>query len=143
MTMDSRFPTLKRPGECRDLFNQNGRGYMREVERRTGTTAIVNTAGIGRVIFRYGMNISGPLAVSIPELNAWNGGHCDAAVKYIQMGKLSREEKDAIAEQNKRSEDSDRESFEERVLAGAEPNARDYVAHKDRERRGVAKVTVA
>lgn len=136
---DNRFPLLERFSAYKGA-SSHARRCVAEVERRTGTNAIINTRG-GRVTFRYGENLGGPMGAQLDTISRWSGGDVDDIVRLIQMGKMSRANKDAIDKDNKAREASEKRSHEERVFDHATPAALDYVAHNDRARRGVQKVT--
>jgi hypothetical protein len=147
--MDRRFPFLERFAQYQGADSATRR-KVAEVESRTGTNAIIHTKS-GRITFRYGDSLGGPLGVSIQEVQRWplafdpenpdRAISVDDAVRYIQMGKLSRAEKDAMAARAENNEKSEQRSFEDRVLESVTPVALDYVAHNDRARRGVQKVS--
>lgn len=142
--MDRRYPMIHRISDSAERLGIRVMSSIREVERRTGTNAIINTGARQfenqRVVWRYGDNIYGPFGVMVSELLRWTGTDVDDAVRMIQMGKMERDEKDRIALQNTRREASEKVSEQERVLNDATPNVVDYVAHNDRARRGVQKV---
>lgn len=139
-TMHRDFPFLERYSNYRD-DNRHVRACVEEVERRTGTEAIINLDS-GRLIFRYGDRLGGPFAIGREEVMRWNGGDVDAAVHVIQYAKNEKPEgKDRVVDrQNKDAKEGEAKQLQS-VCDDAKPDVVDHAAHLDRARRGTEKVT--
>ncbi len=140
MTMDNRFPYLERFSNYRGA-SKHAQACVTSVEERTGTSAIINMQS-GRIIFRYGDNIGGPLGVPLEHVEHWTGGDVDAAVHTICYAKnASRDEKDkVVSQQDKESKEGEAKQLQS-VCDNARPDVVDHAAHLDRARRGTEKVT--
>lgn len=137
--LDSRFPFVRRFSEV--TASPRLRASVREIERRTGTNAIVNTEA-GRVIFRYGDTMGGPFARSMAEMERWDGGDVDTAVHIIQYAKnAGRDAKDRVVAEQEREKVYEDQAAMQKVCEDARPDARSHAAFLDRKRRGTASVT--
>ena len=142
MGFDNRFPSLELFHSWRGS-SRHVRNCVEEVERRTGTGAIINVDS-GRIIFRYGEKLGGPFAVQMENVERWNGGDVDAAVHVIQYAKnADRYEKDKVVERQEKDEKEGEAKKLQSVCDDAKPDVLDHVAHIDKARRGVAKVISA
>jgi len=137
--MDNRFPFVCRFMEV--STSPSVRGYVHEIERRTGTNAIVNVVA-GRVIFRYGDKMGGPFAAQLKDMERWNGGDVDAAVHVIQYAKnADRDDKDKVVSEQEDEKKYQEQAAAQKVCDDARPDVRSHAAFLDRKRRGTAKVT--
>lgn len=147
MCLDRRFPWLHRIAHApipADERRRAGR-FAGAVSARTGTDCVFN-ANTGGLFFFYG-SVDYPAwefpfrpddetAVRVTDTDV------DDVVRIIQMGKLSREEKDRIAQDNKAREASEKEQSMGRRHDHREREAVNMLGYLDRKRRGVERVTV-
>lgn len=111
----------------------------RDVGARTGTRAFYNYA-TGRIFWVYGDEPhGGPLGVEFRFRDGYrhyHGGDVDDFVRYINMGKMARAEKDRIAAANDAAEKHAATESQGRFSEGNRANALDYAGFLDRKRRG-------
>lgn len=137
---DNRFPTIEKFSLYR-MASAQARTHVNEVERRTGTNAIINTVG-DRVVFRFGEKaMGGPFAEQLDRISKWTGGDIDNAVRLINYAKnMTRNEKDAVLAKDDKTEKDNRANDLEKVCEDAKPDVEDHLGHLDRKRRGTQKV---
>lgn len=116
------------------------------IATRTGTRCFYNARN-GKLLFCYGDEPhGGPLMVPFKNPDGTIKHHeatVDDMVHYINYGKMPREAKDKIESDRLASEERAKVQEQGRFSDGNRKNALDYVAFKDRRRRGVAKTIIA
>lgn len=148
MGYDSRFPHIHRIEHAPGLSTYEKRGAMRIAKRicdNTGLRCSYNSH-TGSLFFHYDPEPhGGPFAVPFKDLHdgflyVYSDAELGDFIHMAKLGQIERSEKDEIAERNKREEDYQNQQKQQAFMDERRPCAEDFVAHRDRERRGVEKV---
>lgn len=116
------------------------------VASRTQTNCFyVSTTG--KLMWVYGAEpAGGPLIVPFRTRDgilSYDNGAIDEMVRYINLGKMPRAQKDRIAASTAASEEHDRQERNGQWLADRRPDMERKAEHLDRKRRGTATAVVA
>lgn len=135
---DRRYPFMA-PLDRADV-PRDTRAMAREVASRTYTNCFVNTIK-KTLLFCYGNEPGGgPLVVKFHQCRT--GADADDMVRYINLGKMRRRDKDRIAVSSELMEQHEREEANGRLLADRRRDALNYAGFLDRRRRGTQTVVV-
>lgn len=141
MTYDRRYPMMD--PFCHVRYAGRDRTAAMEIARRTGTTPFLNVDSQA-VLFVYGIEPhGGPLMLSRSDLQRYGSHDIDRAVEYIQLGRMTRREKDRIGQKNEAERKYEAEQEKQKFLAERRPDAKSYARYLDEKRRGTTKKTVA
>jgi hypothetical protein len=111
-----------------------------EVSRRTGTRCFY-VAHSRKLLFVYGDEpAGGPLQV---DAKGYTASEIDDMVRYINLGKMSRSQKDRILARNEANEKQEQRLQHERWRGAMEKETVKHAEFLDRKRRGVETVTSA
>jgi hypothetical protein len=147
MGYDSRFPHMFRVKDAPGLSTQH-----RATLSRAASAVCTRVSGLRcsydarteSLFFHYGDAPEvGPMR--LPAFNGDNPARIeshdiDAAVRFINYGRIPRTVKDRIDRNRKASEKHEHEVATAQFLDERRPSAIDYAAFKDRKRRGTHKV---
>lgn len=130
--------------------SQFHRAHLRKVAqaicRRTGLHACYNSR-LQNVLFHNGNQFGGPLALQAfhPDGHErrWSDTEIDNAVKYVQLGNMPEDRKQAIQNRAEWFEKTEKQSASNRQKDNQRPEAQNLLAYNDRKRRGVEKVISA
>lgn len=112
------------------------------LRRRTGLHPFLNTR-TGRVLLSVTTCPEGG-PVAIPWKNGttvkkYENHDIDDVVSYVNMGKMSRRDKDAISAKNKAAQEHAKTKHVERMHEERLPDVKDHLSFLDESRRGVRK----
>ncbi len=148
MGYDSRFPHIHRIEHAPGLSTNEKRCAAQIAKRigdNTGLKCSFNSR-TGSLFFHYDPEPhGGPFSVPFKDphdgfRHTYSDAELGDFIRMAKYGQLERAEKDEIAARNKREEDYQNQQKQQALMDERRPCAEDFVAHRDRARRGVEKV---
>ena len=161
MSFDSRYPWLHRIESAVGLSSEDRRQALaiaRRINASTGLSCAYN-ARTGDLFFYYRSPHGGPFAMPFKSVQKFDSDgipvecvdpigsvkkYTDSEIgDYITLAKLGQmdvDEKNEIAERNKKAEEYNHRVMVEQHTDARSPSVKDYADFRDKKRRGVGKV---
>lgn len=147
MSFDNRYPHLYRIGQAPGLSASEKRtaeSYAKRIGDSTGLSCAYN-AKTGALFFYYRSPHGGPFAMPFKDLETglvtkYDDHEVGDYIIVAKLGQLTPEEKEEIAERNRKHQSYQRRVAVEKHTEERAPDMLDYASFRDKKRRGTTKV---